>query len=322
MRRVDAPFTLDPSSDRLSNCVWLKVPLTDPGTVAELPGELPLLLAYWGHTGPVAAWCDRVVTVCRDGTWTPEVLELEPRADGLHARVSGEGRIVDLPPLEHPRPTSADPDLARIATALSHDLRQPLQVIKMFGELGRRGADSKVIGDQVIAASEKMALMLRGLMEWVGITHEDGASCSFDAVCTQVVADLQAELQASGGRCDFVPSEASVPLAASNLATLLQELVRNAIRFRDPDRALMVCIDLRNEPDAVSFAVEDNGPGIPPEQVSHLFGLFAKGDTTAHGEGAGMGLPVVERIVDLAGGTIAVHAGSPGTRFEIRLPIR
>jgi signal transduction histidine kinase len=69
----------------------------------------------------------------------------------------------------------------------------------------------------------------------------------------------------------------------------------------------------------VVIAVEDNGPGIPPDVMPRIFEPFFT--TKAKGEGTGLGLGIVKQIVDKHGGRIEV-ASQPGrTRFSVRLPV-
>jgi two-component system, OmpR family, sensor kinase len=73
----------------------------------------------------------------------------------------------------------------------------------------------------------------------------------------------------------------------------------------------------------VSLSVEDQGPGIPPEHLPHVFDRFYKADASRAGVsgGSGLGLSIVKAIVERHGGTISV-ASQPGrTIFEVVLPL-
>lgn len=308
--------------------VRLQVQLEDSGALAELPRELGLLALHRGFVGSWAVrWCADLMAAVREHP-SSSVLELDLRSEAIDARLVDGETIVELPSLRRGPRTRAregaalrsDRDLARIATALSHDLRQPLQVIKMFGELGKRGADSKVIGQQVIASSEQMSAMLRGLMELVQIKPAGVASCDFLEVSSQVMdrlAPMFLEAGASWQRVDG--ANALLHLSSDHLRILLRNLVENALRFREPDRPLLVRLGIEADSGGFVIALEDNGQGIPADQIPHIFGLFSKVARDQHGEGVGAGLAIVDRIVELAGGAVEVRS-EQGTRVEVWLP--
>jgi signal transduction histidine kinase len=76
----------------------------------------------------------------------------------------------------------------------------------------------------------------------------------------------------------------------------------------------------------VIISVADEGPGLSPEDMSRLFGRFQRlsAKPTGGESSTGLGLSIVERIVNLHGGSVAAESSGPGagTTFEIRLPAR
>ena len=107
------------------------------------------------------------------------------------------------------------------------------------------------------------------------------------------------------------------------LEQALQNLVANAVRHTPDGGRIDVAAD-RDGAD-VRIAVEDSGPGIPPEHLPRVFDRFYKVDVSRTGtdqrSGSGLGLSIVQAIVRRHGGTIAAGASTlGGARFEIRLP--
>jgi len=100
---------------------------------------------------------------------------------------------------------------------------------------------------------------------------------------------------------------------------VLYNLVSNALKYRHPDRAPQVHIRCHGEAGRHVLQVQDNGLGLATWQQDKLFGLFQRLPT--HVEGSGVGLYMVKKIVENAGGTISVQSQEGvGTTFTITLP--
>jgi signal transduction histidine kinase len=102
------------------------------------------------------------------------------------------------------------------------------------------------------------------------------------------------------------------------LAQALSNLVANAVKFT-PDGG-QVRISLEVHADGIHVSVRDTGPGIPPEQIPHLFDRFwqaSRHDT----RGLGLGLSIVKAIVEAHGGSVEVESVlNQGSAFRLRLP--
>ena len=95
-------------------------------------------------------------------------------------------------------------------------------------------------------------------------------------------------------------------------------LLSNAIKF-SPDGST-VRLTLRRKPEALVFTVEDNGPGLTEEALSHIFDKFYQGDTSHKQEGNGLGLALVKRILTIENGQIAAeNRPEGGCRFTVTL---
>jgi len=103
------------------------------------------------------------------------------------------------------------------------------------------------------------------------------------------------------------------------LAQVLENLVTNAVKYGDPARPIVVTV--RGAGDWLEVAVTNWGPGIPPEEVPHLFERFRRGRGVRGVQGVGLGLYITRRLVELHGGRIWVES-TPGesTTFTFTLP--
>ena len=98
-----------------------------------------------------------------------------------------------------------------------------------------------------------------------------------------------------------------------------RNLLDNAIKF-SPSKGTITMF-LKQEQDSVKFILEDEGPGIEDDVKSRIFDKFYQVDGSHKAEGNGLGLTLVKRIVDSAGGTIkAENREYGGCRFVIELP--
>ncbi len=115
-----------------------------------------------------------------------------------------------------------------------------------------------------------------------------------------------------------------VRLAPVRLHQVLVNLFSNALRYRREDEPPRVVLGAVSEegaaaPGFVRVFVEDNGRGIPPSEVERIFDLFYRGPGSR--EGTGVGLAIVRRIVDTAGGRVWVDSEpGRGSRFHLVLP--
>jgi len=95
-------------------------------------------------------------------------------------------------------------------------------------------------------------------------------------------------------------------------------LLSNAIKYT-PENGT-IGIKLTKSGDKVIFTIADNGVGIEPEKLKYIFNEYYQADTSRNNMGVGLGLSIVKKIVDLAGGTIEVQSEiDKGTKFVITL---
>ena len=103
---------------------------------------------------------------------------------------------------------------------------------------------------------------------------------------------------------------------APSLGILLQNLVGNALQYTPEGGRIQIA--LQGQGDSLLLSVQDSGPGVPPEQREQLFQRFYR---QGPGQGAGLGLSIVQRIVELHRGEISLHtAALGGLEVRVRLP--
>ena len=152
------------------------------------------------------------------------------------------------------------------------------------------------------------------------LTPSTPTGVDLQALANEVAHELRPQFHSAGGEI-VIGALPALVADEGQLRRVLFNLLDNAYKYRHPDRAPIVEVRaaLDGLPETVRLEVADNGLGVPPEHRSRIFGLFKR--LSGEGEGTGVGLAVVRRIIEETGGSIRVEAGPEhGSIFVIDLP--
>ena len=219
-------------------------------------------------------------------------------------------------------------ELERFTYTASHDLRSPLITIGLYlshvEEQLAKGDHGAVRDDlrRIKRAAGKMDRLLKDLLQLSRVGHVMGPTEETDmsAVVDDALSLTQGRLQARGVEVEVEPVLPTVVADRDRLVEVVQNLLDNAAKFMGPQTSPRIRIGSRREGGEAIVFVEDNGIGIDPSHRERIFGLFDKLD--AQGEGTGVGLALVKRIIEKHHGRIWVEsvAAPTGTRFCFTLP--
>ncbi|HUE30172.1 MAG TPA: HAMP domain-containing sensor histidine kinase [Verrucomicrobiae bacterium] len=217
---------------------------------------------------------------------------------------------------------------------VSHELRTPLNAILGYAGLLRDGAAGSVSGEQatlldrVLSNTRSLNTLIDDVLFFVQLEAERvplrREEVGTAALIEAVVADLPppAERARVPLRVAIADEAASLRIDEAVVRRLLFHLLSNAFKFTS-EGEVTVAVRPGEALGSAVLAVRDTGTGIPPERVSELFELFARGDgsATPRSTGLGMGLTLVQRCARLLGGEVTVesHAGA-GSEFRVRIP--
>jgi PAS domain S-box-containing protein len=218
-------------------------------------------------------------------------------------------------------------DLNQFAYAASHDLQEPLRLVALYSQMlqkkysDRLDAQADQYVSYVINGAHRMEILLKDLLAYSQVgSLGDGPAAP--VVVAEALRQALLNLQASVDQNQAVVTWNGLPTIQAHeirLVQLLQNLVGNAIKYRQTDRP-QVHIDAKRQPGEWLFSVKDNGIGIKPEYVQQIFGIFKR----LHGSsypGTGIGLAICERIVKSYGGQIWVESAfGEGSTFYFTLP--
>jgi signal transduction histidine kinase len=226
--------------------------------------------------------------------------------------------------------------LARVKTdlvaAASHELRTPLASMRVLvdGLLADATLDPIKTREYLEMIASENARLSRLIENFLTFSRLERDSYRFEfaptnpsAVVTSAVNAIRDRLPPGGDlRVDVAPDLPDIMADAGALSTALINLLDNALKYTPEEKRIL--IRARREGDAsVSFAVEDNGIGIPIKEQRRIFRRFYRVDQrlTRETTGVGLGLSIVELIVRAHGGTVTVSsAPGSGSTFALRLP--
>ncbi|KUN83813.1 histidine kinase [Streptomyces bungoensis] len=284
-------------------------PLRRVAATATRVSELPL------HTGEVnlservpEAECDPHTEVGQVGAALNRMLDHVHGA--LHARQQSETRVRQF-----------------VADA-SHELRTPLASIRGYAELTRRGReqvgpDTRHALGRIESEAGRMTLLVEDLLLLARL--DAGRPLQFGQTdLVPLVVDTISDARAAGmdhnWRLDLPDEPALVSADAARLQQVLVNLLGNARNHTPPGTTVTARVQRRGPWTCVD--VEDNGQGIPPDLLPHVFERFARGDSArSRATGStGLGLAIVQAVAAAHGGAVTVDSVPGRTVFTVHLP--
>jgi light-regulated signal transduction histidine kinase (bacteriophytochrome) len=249
--------------------------------------------------------------------------------DGFILKWFGTGTDIDDQKRVEDKLRRANQDLEQFAYSASHDLQEPLRTIKIYGELLTKRYAEKLDGqafeflEYLRTGATRMEVLVGDLLAYTQVTLLDLPPESTDAneALAATLASLAGAINESGAEITSDPLP-SLRIPGIHLQQLLQNLIGNAIKYRNPNRTPVVHVSGKQEKGSWIFSVRDNGIGIDAEYKEHIFGLFKRLHTGDEYSGTGIGLAICQRIVERYHGRIWVESEPQnGSTFFFTLPI-
>jgi len=304
----------------------------------ELLGRKPSVVAS-GHTDratytrmwkdledpSIGAWSGEVINRDRGGVDHPVLLAITAirAADGATTHFLGvavdltERRAWERGAMHSERLAS----LGQLAAGVAHEINTPLANIMLIAEsIRRRSADPWTQGriDSMLQQTESAARIVRGLLDFARRPEARIGEVDLGELVTHSVnflkgkqsADVEVELE--------VPKDpVFVRADRDQINQVVTNLLNNAYDALDGHGR--VTVEVGASAEWAHIRVTDNGPGIVPEVLTHLFEPFIT--TKPEGKGTGLGLAICHGIVQSHGGEIEVDSEpGQGATFEVRLP--
>ena len=313
------------------------------GSAVAVPGP-----ALWLDAAPRDLRAQHMSATARRSTWVVVPLKCNDAVIGglqlLHTpmtlaqALAGLGRSVALgdslaPFLAQLTACAAEPDAVRtrdhMLALVAHDLRNPLNVIKMSTELMLERLPTEEpffrrwLGATILA-TDRMTQIVGDLLEVSRIEAGESAlrpaRVLLDSLLREAVMLFSFQAEQSGIRLELepVPPDAYVNVDVEAVQHVLSNLLDNALRFTPAAGKILIRADRDGEKFRVQVA--DTGSGIEPEHLPHIFDRFYQAKSS-HRAGAGLGLAIAKGIVEAHGGHIcATSTPGAGTTFYFTLP--
>jgi signal transduction histidine kinase len=312
--------------------------------LSRLPDTAVLVLSAYGDESLVI---EALMAGARGyllkGTRATELAEAIVSAAGGQARIAGPvtrpvlERLVDA--LARERETRQAAEEARLAserlshrqqqfvTMAAHELRTPVTAL-----IGSLATLERLLGSNrldpaeldLLVASSRQARRLSRLIEDLTVVAENGSAGitvdSREVELEQAISGVVGDLEHLGA--DRVKITSPPGLSAwtdpDRLAQVLTNLIRNALQYSPPDSPVEVIANAAGK--RVEVAVVDRGPGIPEDEVEHLFDRFGR-EGPGPATGLGVGLWTVRELLNAMRGTIHVDRNTDGgATFTIAIP--
>jgi two-component system, OmpR family, sensor kinase len=210
----------------------------------------------------------------------------------------------------------------------SHELRTPLASIRGYAELTRRGReqvgpDTRHALGRIESEAGRMTLLVEDLLLLARL--DAGRPLQFEQtdlipLVVDTISDTRAAGMGHNWRLDLPDEPALVSADAARIQQVLVNLLGNARKHTPPGTTVTARVQRRGPWMCVD--VEDNGQGIQPELLPHVFERFARGDSArSRATGStGLGLAIVQAVATAHGGAVTVDSVPGCTRFTVHLP--
>lgn len=210
---------------------------------------------------------------------------------------------------------------------VSHEFKTPISAIEGYATLlqdeGLTDAQRSEYAQRILLNTGRLSHLAGNILLLSRVDNQaiqtPGRTFSLDEQIRQTIVLLEPRWSEKDIEFDVELDNAEFTGDESMLMHVWNNLIGNAIKFSPQGGVL--AMRLRHEQDGLLFTLDDQGPGVKPEAMTHIFEKFYQGDGSHRQDGNGLGLALVKRILDRCGGSVwAENLPGGGCRFSVRLP--
>lgn len=273
----------------------------------------------------------------KDGSDYWNYLQIAPVTDNYKREVSFIAAITDV---TYRRETeekleaymsklrNSNEELQTFAYVASHDLQEPLRTITGFTELiaethkGKLDEETDEYIDFILSATHRMRKLIQDLLLFSRVSTAKEYITEIDL--NETISTALKNLQSAIEDTQAIISYDTLPKVFANQTMILQvfqNIISNAIKYRNPDTFPRIHIGLEDYNQSWMFYIEDNGIGIDSQYFERIFIIFQRLHTKEEYSGTGIGLAICKKIVERYGGKIWLESKKDiGSKFYFTIP--
>jgi signal transduction histidine kinase len=211
----------------------------------------------------------------------------------------------------------------RLLLDISHELRSPLTRLGVAVEIARGQMDNEASLNRIQREADRLNALVDQLLRVTRAESEpDGPheAVQLDELLREIAADCDIEASSLGTSIDVSTEPVTVQGDEELLRRAAENILRNALRYSPPGKPVLASV--RRDGASAVLGIRDWGTGVPENQLLKIFDHFYRVDSDRNRQsgGAGLGLSIARRAVELHHGSIAARNVGPGLLVEIRLP--
>ncbi|WCG82789.1 two-component system sensor histidine kinase EnvZ [Pectobacterium sp. A5351] len=315
-QQLDGPTDVRVEVSKNTPVVWLKTWLSP-----DIWVRVPLTEIHQGDFSPLFRYTLAIMLLVIGGAWLFIRVQNRPLVELEHAALQ-VGKGIIPPPLREYGASEvrsvtrafnqmasgvkllAD-DRTLLMAGVSHDLRTPLTRIRLATEM--MGKEDDYLAESINKDIEECNAIIEQFLDYLRTGQEMQTEVAdLNAIMGEVVASESGyERQIDS---EFAIGELLVCISSLSIKRAALNLVVNAARYGNG----WIKVSTGRELQRVWFQVEDDGEGIAPDQLKHLFQPFVRGDSARTTSGTGLGLAIVQRIIDAHNGVLDVGTSERG----------
>ena len=208
---------------------------------------------------------------------------------------------------------------------VSHEIKTPVAVIKNYSVLLEKENDPEKRAQyrrELVRASNRLSNLVGNILNLNKLENQEliveKKAFRLDGALEEAIVAFESQIEKKELELECELEEISIVSSESHLEIVWNNLISNAIKFTE--KGGKIGVSCKWVDGMASVEISDTGCGIDAETGKHIFDKFYQGDTSHSGEGNGLGLALVKRVIDTLGGEISVKSElGKGTTFTVRL---
>lgn len=217
-------------------------------------------------------------------------------------------------------------DMDNFVYTASHDLLSPINNIDQIVYLIR----DKVTDEQT---REYTDLLSSSVSKFRGVINEMAAigniesemlkmeTINLNEMIGDIIKSMQWKITSENADIQIFLEVKEIIFSKKNCRSMIFNLINNALKFRSPTRIPKIVIKTSETDEYILLSVKDNGIGIDKDRLESIFKMYKRLNTEEEEEGQGLGLFLIKKIIDAAGGSVEVES-EPGIGSEFKLLIK